>query len=211
MKTFQLALLLLCSLSFSPLFSQFSFGVKGGINYDSFGDLTATDVNLDNFDAEARTGFHFGVFSNIDLLTFYLRPEIQFSQSESVVNEGSLTLSKLEAPVLLGYKLLGPLSVFAGPAFQYIVAEKSEQITIGQLKENFTVGLQVGTRLKLGRFGLGIRFERGFTDNEILVLSNNEVDITGRADTRAKQWIFSASYDLRLKGGKRANKENYDD
>ena len=52
------------------------------------------------------------------------------------------------------------------------------------MKENFTVGLQIGTRLKLGRFGLGIRFERGFTDNEIVLLGENDIDITGQADTR---------------------------
>jgi len=73
---------------------------------------------------------------------------------------------------------------------------------LGNLKENFTVGLQLGTRLKLGRFGLGIRFERGFTDNEVIILGNNDIDIAGRVDTRAKQWILSASYDLRFNRNK---------
>ena len=67
------------------------------------------------------------------------------------------------------------------------------------MSENFTVGLQLGTRLELGRFGLGIRFERGFTDNEIDIIGNNGADIQGRVDTRAKQWILSASYELKAK------------
>ncbi len=95
--------------------------------------------------------------------------------------------------------MLGPLSVFAGPSFQYILSENGKSIKLGELEEDFTVGLQIGTRLKLGRFGLGIRFERGFTENEVIILGNNDVDITGRVDTRAKQWILSASYDLNLK------------
>ena len=189
------------SLLTAPLFGQIKMGVKAGLNYDSFGELTATDVSVQNFNADAKTGYHFGVFGHLDLLTFYLRPELQFSKSESsFADNRSLALQKIEAPILLGYKALGPLSIFAGPAFQYVLTEKGENITLGEIKENFTVGLQLGTRLQLGRFGLGIRFERGFTDNEILILSNNDVTIEqGRVDTRAKQWIFSASYDLNLK------------
>ena len=196
MKTTLSTLILFFLFSFTPLFAQLSFGVKGGVNYDSFGDLNPTDLS-------AKTGFHIGVYGNLDLLTFYLRPELQFSQSVSQFNDNStIALNKLEAPVLLGYKILGPLSIFAGPSFQYILKEKGTEISLGNLKENFTVGLQLGTRLKLGRFGLGIRFERGFTDNEVIILGNNDIDIAGRVDTRAKQWILSASYDLRFNRNK---------
>jgi hypothetical protein len=200
MKTTQYTLAILCLLCFTPLFSQLSFGMKGGVNYDSFGELNRTDLSLENFQSVAKTGFHIGIFGSLDLLTFYLRPELQFSQSVSQFNSNeTIALNKLEAPVLLGYKILGPLSIFAGPSFQYILKEKGTDISLGDLEENFTVGLQLGTRLKLGRFGLGIRFERGFTDNEVVILGNNDVDIAGRVDTRAKQWIISASYDLRFK------------
>lgn len=203
MKTTQFTFVLLFLLCFTPLFAQLSFGVKGGVNYDSFGELNSTDLSIENFQSDAKTGFHIGVYGNLDLLTFYLRPELQFSQSVSQFNDNeTIALNKLEAPVLLGYKILGPLSVFAGPSFQYILNEKGTDVSLGELKENFTVGLQLGTRLKLGRFGLGIRFERGFTDNEVIILGNNDVDITGRVDTRAKQWIISASYDLRFKSNK---------
>lgn len=200
MKTTQYTLAILCLLCFTPLFSQLSFGMKGGVNYDSFGELNRTDLSLENFQSDAKTGFHIGIFGSLDLLTFYLRPELQFSQSVSQFNSNeTIALNKLEAPVLLGYKILGPLSIFAGPSFQYILKEKGTDISLGDLEENFTVGLQLGTRLKLGRFGLGIRFERGFKDNEVVILGNNGVDIAGRVDTRANQWIISASYDLRFK------------
>ena len=63
----------------------------------------------------------------------------------------------------------------------------------------------MGTRLQLGRLGIGIRFERGFTDNEIAIIENNGTDIRGRVDTRAKQWILSASYEL--KGKSNAKKD----
>ena len=203
MKKTQFTFVLLCLLCFTPLFAQLSFGVKGGVNYDSFGDLIPTDFRLENFQFDAKTGFHIGVYGNLDLLTFYLRPELQFSQSVSQLNDNeTIALNKLEVPVLFGYKILGPLSIFAGPSFQYILKEKGTDVNLGELKEDFTVGLQLGTRLKLGRFGLGIRFERGLNDNEVIILGNNNVDIAGRLDTRAKQWIISASYVLGFKSNK---------
>lgn len=190
-------LLLFCS---SLAFSQFKYGVKAGLNYDSFGDLELTELNAENINSDTKTGFHVGVFGHLDLLTFYLRPELQFSKSDTQFDNNGFSLQKLEAPVLLGYKILGPLSVFAGPSFQYILSEKAENLNITAVEENFTVGLQLGTRLQLGRFGLGVRFDRGFTNNEIQILGNNNVDVTGNIDTRQKQWIISLSYDLNLKG-----------
>ena len=68
-----------------PFFAQLSFGVKGG--YYDFGDLIPTDFRLENFQFDAKTGFHIGVYGNLDLLTFYLRPELQFSQSVSQLND----------------------------------------------------------------------------------------------------------------------------
>ena len=191
-----LALLLLIS---SFAYSQFKFGAKAGLNYDSLGDLELTELNAENINSDTKTGFHIGVFGHVDLLTFYLRPELQFTKSENQFDDNGFNLQKLEAPVLLGYKILGPLSVFAGPSFQYILAEKAENLNISSVEEDFTVGLQLGTRLQLGRFGLGIRFDRGFTDNEVTILGNNDIDIAGKIDTRQKQWIVSLSYDLKLK------------
>lgn len=199
------SIILVLLLISAPLFSQFKMGVKAGLNYDSIGELKPTDLSATTFSGAAKSGFHLGVYGNLDLLSFYLRPELQFSKNKSQYGENqSLALNKLEAPILLGYKILGPLSVYAGPAFQYILAEKGSNLTLGEIKENFTVGLQLGTRLQLGRFGLGIRFERGFTDNEVAVLSNNDINLTeGQIDTRAKQWIFAVSYDLNLKSRKK--------
>ena len=138
------------------------------------------------------------------MLLFYLRPEIQFTRINSGAEDTDIGLSKLEAPILLGYKILGPLSVFAGPSFQYILDESVENTSltdidsalITNIKEKFTVGLQLGTRISLGKFGLGIRYERGFTDNEVYLLGQNGIDL-GTIDTRPNQFIFSASYKLK--------------
>ena len=193
-------LTLIAFLSTSLLQAQFEFGVKAGLNYDSLGDVNYTDISATQLSAGSKTGFHLGVYGKLDLLLFYLRPELQFTKINSGFQNTDIGLSKIEAPILLGYKVLGPLSAFAGPSFQYILDENIEGTTLTDIEENFTVGLQIGTRLSLGRFGLGIRYERGFTDNDILILGMNGVPIDGnRIDARPNQFIVSASYELKNK------------
>ena len=193
-------LTLIVFLSTSLLQAQFEFGVKAGLNYDSLGDVNYTDISATQLSAGSKTGFHVGVYGKLDLLLFYLRPELQFTKINSDFQNKDIGLSKIEAPILLGYKVLGPLSVFAGPSFQYILDENIEGTTLTDIEENFTVGLQIGTRLSLGRFGLGIRYERGFTDNDILILGINGVPIDGnKIDARPNQFIVSVSYELKNK------------
>ena len=133
---------------------------------------------------------------------FICDPEIQFTKINSGFSDKkSIGLSKIEAPILLGYKILGPLSVFAGPSFHYILDEDAEGITITDVEENFTVGLQIGTRISFGRLGLGIRYERGFTDNDVRILGVNGVDVGDRIDARPNQFILSASYELKARSG----------
>ena len=188
-------------LSTTVLQAQFEFGVKGGLNYDSLGDVNYTDISATNLSAGSKTGYHIGAYGKIDLLLFYLRPEIQFTKINSGFDGKDIGLSKIEAPILLGYKILGPLSVFAGPSFQYILGVEGKGISITDVEENVTVGLQIGTRISFGRFGLGVRYERGFTDNDVKILGVNGVDVDGRIDLRPNQFIVSASYELKARSG----------
>ena len=191
----------LALLSTTLLQAQFEFGVKGGLNYDSLGDVDYTDISATDLSAGSKTGYHIGAYGKIDLLLFYLRPEIQFTKINSGFADKNIGLSKIEAPILLGYKILGPLSVFAGPSFQYILNEDVEGTTFTDIEENVTVGLQIGTRISFGRLGLGVRYERGFTDNDVRILGANGVDVEGRIDARPNQFIISASYELKARSG----------
>ena len=190
----------LALLSTTLLQAQFEFGVKGGLNYDSLGDVDYDDFSATDLSAGSKTGYHIGAYGKIDLLLFYLRPEIQFTKINSGFDGKDIGLSKIEAPILLGYKILGPLSVFAGPSFQYILNEDVEGTTLADVEENFTIGLQIGTRISFGRLGMGVRYDRGFTDNGVKILGVNGVG-DGRIDARPNQFIVSASYELKARSG----------
>ena len=102
-------------------------------------------------------------------------------------------MQKLDAPLLVGLKVLGPVSVFAGPSFQYILDSKFDGITINDVKNDFSVGLNFGIGLNLNKTGVDLRYERGFNKNEGTFVNNIGLANPSRIDTRPDQLILSLS------------------
>jgi len=172
------------------------FGIKGGFNFGSNGDLVNAFNNASD-DPSSRIGYHLGAFGKLSLAgKFYLRPELVYTKIQSEYsNSTSFDMSKLDLPVLLGYKIIGPLHVFAGPAFQYILNIDIDDFNINDAENDFSVGLNFGVGINLGKLGLDLRYERGFSSNEANILDNNNIDVA-RLDTRPEQLILSLSVKL---------------
>ncbi len=169
------------------------FGIKAGLNYGGNGDYF-NSISEAYENPDKNIGYHFGLYGKIgDRL--YLRPELVYTQLKSGYDDGDFKMSKLDVPILVGAKIIGPLNVFAGPAFQYIVDTDFKDITIGDVENDFSVGLNIGAGLTLGKLGVDIRYERGFSENEVSVLSAN-VPTGDRIDTRPDQLILSFSLQL---------------
>lgn len=184
--------------------AQSSFGVKAGLNYGDNGEIEFSDFENAGKDvskgADSKVGYHMGVYFKGDLGGFYLKPELLYTKTKSSYeynNENAdYNISKLDLPVLLGVKILGPVHVFAGPSFQYILENDFDGVTIGDVENEFTLGAQFGAGLQLGRFGLDVRYERGLTENEAQVLDLNNPNGLKRVDSRPNQIIFAVSLDL---------------
>lgn len=179
------------------------FGIKAGLSYNKNGDLISSigEGGADITEgAKGKTGFHAGVWGKLDFPKIYLRPELVYSKTKSSydVNGNSVDydISKLDLPVLLGYKIIGPLHIFAGPAFQYTLKNDLEDLEVEDVKNDFTVGLNVGAGVNLGNIGLDVRYERGFSENEANFIGENIADISGRVDSRPSQIIFALSLKL---------------
>lgn len=170
-----------------------SFGLKGGLNYNANGDyfesISATAQNPDR-----NIGYHIGVFGKIGN-TLYFKPELMYTKTRSDYAGGEFDMQKIDAPLLVGIKVIGPLSVFAGPALQYILDSDFEGTAVDNIENDFSIGLNFGIGINLNKIGVDLRYERGFSNNEALFLNNNGVD-TSRLDTRPDQLILSLSVAL---------------
>ncbi|RIV67660.1 outer membrane beta-barrel protein [Flagellimonas aequoris] len=179
------------------------FGIKAGLSYNKNGDLISSvgDGGQDIVEgAKGKAGYHFGFWGKLDFPKIYLRPELVYSKTKSSYDVDGDTqdydISKLDMPVLLGYKLIGPLHIFAGPAFQYTLNNDLGDLEVEDVKNDFTVGLNAGVGVNLGNIGLDVRYERGFSKNEAEFISDNVADLSGRVDSRPSQVIFALSLKL---------------
>ena len=182
-----------------------SFGVKAGLNYGDNGKIEIRDIanagsNIIRENANDRTGYHFGVFLRGQLGdNLYIKPELQYTLNKSSYDVNNQTLDydikKIDAPILLGIKVLGPIHIFGGPALQYIVDNELEDVQLGDVKNDFTVGLQFGAGIQLGKLNIDMRYERGLSDNEAEAV-NNATNTSVRVDSRANQFIVSLALDL---------------
>jgi hypothetical protein len=175
--------------------SDSGFGIKGGLNYNANGDYfeSAGDAARN---PDRNIGYHIGVFGKLGN-RLYFRPELIYTKTKSDYQGEEFDMSKLDAPMLLGAKIIGPLHLFAGPAFQYILDTEFDGIAINTIENDFTVGMHIGAGVNFGKLGIDLRYERGFSNNEAEFINTNVTSVPpSRVDTRPDQLILSLS--LRL-------------
>ncbi|AQS93195.1 porin family protein [Polaribacter sp. BM10] len=178
--------------------AQIDFGLKGGINYNNNGDATFSSTGNDVIrGGESRSGYHAGLWfrGKLPLIGLYIRPELVFTQVKNEYTDTNDATSeyeykKLDVPVLLGKKFLGVANVFIGPSFQYIIEDdfSFSGLTTDEF-DKFSVGLQMGAGIELGRIGIDVRWERGLSKTEA-----NFANVT--VDNRTDQIIFGLSLKL---------------
>ena len=193
-------------------YSQGNLGINFGLNDDSFGSIENIQNTIDTYELDLKnvTGFQFGVFTEIDLITFYVRPEINFVFSKS--NQGSALLSgnisedilkhnfktsEIQVPVIFGYNILGPISLFGGPSFKYNLKTSSDVFDLEDIKDKYKLSLLLGSRIKIKSIGIDLRYERGLNSGEIKIINANGLNIpNGNIDSTNNRFSILISYDL---------------
>ena len=166
--------------------AQLQFGLKAGINYnsDSFESVSNDVLN----GAKTKTGIHTGLWlrAKLPVIGLYIRPEIVYTELNNSVNYESpfsapkttdFKFRKIDVPVLIGKKFLGIGNVFAGPSFQYILSSDFELNDLREVStESFSLGIQLGAGIELGRLGIDLRWERGLSKTETVFVDNTIFD-----------------------------------
>ncbi|HEU4573822.1 MAG TPA: porin family protein [Chitinophagaceae bacterium] len=170
MKTKLLSLAVVLFISQSMM-AQFHLGIKGGANI--------TKVDGKSFKEEFKYGYHLGGFAEIGLgKKFVLQPEVLFNQYSTTVDSNydhiyqdvfnpshqrNVKLNYLSIPILLDYKLIGPLYLQAGPQFGILIDQSKTLLQNGgEAFKNGDFSLLAGAQLKLanlritGRYAVGL-------------------------------------------------------
>ena len=129
MKT-KLAIMAIALFTMQAASAQFRLGAKAGANL--------VKVDGKSFNDEFRYGYHLGGFAEIFLTAdkkLSLQPEVLFNQYSTTLDsnfksiyediitseQSRVKLNYLSIPILLNYRLLGPIYLQAGPAFSVLM------------------------------------------------------------------------------------------
>lgn len=222
---FLLALSLFC---FSTSFGQeYSFGLKGGANYVSGGQITGISSGAGFFDgtvtADSKIGFHGGAFFQITFGKFFVRPEVIYSIMETEfqfpTQPSTYSVDKISVPLLIGYNVWGPIDIYAGPAYQNILdssLEGTQPADLVIISQNTPLAAQVGIKAGFGRFEIDLRYDRTLASEEPFDIDiiNSEYGINRATfdDTRLNQFLVSLSFkifDSEANPGRRRGKGCY--
>ena len=166
---------LLVFLFCTTLYAQeFAVGIKGGINKYSIGEILSFGGSFQQgapneiFSPNDELNYHFGAFLNVSFGNFFIRPEINFGSINNNYDFPSQTsewkTSKVDFPILLGYKVFDPIAIYVGPTFSFNKdvtldgANNTPGASIIPYEKNvshFSVGVQV----EFKRFGFDVRYD----------------------------------------------------
>jgi len=192
------------------------FGVKGGVSSSTV-KIDKTEFSTIN-DAKtfvveqggSKMGLHFGLFGRVQVLGYYVQPELLFTQSKGEVVLTDITNSdspiksirdqkfnKIDIPVMVGWKI-GPARLGLGPVASVMLSEQdglkdeladATNETVTSSFKNATFGYQVGAGLDILKFAtLDVKYEGNLSK------LGEGVNIAGKPytfDQRNPQWIFS--------------------
>lgn len=178
-------------------FSQFEYGLKGGLNFGSSGDIVVvTDQLQKEGDLTSNTGYHLGVYSEVYFLMFYLRPEFQYTKLSSQFEDDLIDNERIELPLSLGYSILGPISLFLGPIAYYNLSQKANEFKLEKIQNPTSLGFHIGARLKLRAIGVDVRYEKGLSNTETKLLSQAGIPVSGQIDSQKDQFTLGVSFKI---------------
>tara|TARA_B100001093_G_C26616276_1_gene922462 strand:- start:308 stop:883 length:576 start_codon:yes stop_codon:yes gene_type:complete len=175
------------------IFSQLDYGLKFGVNLNNSSDISIISQDFDpNISKKDYNGYNIGGFISLQGLLMDLRGELQYVK---IKNSNDLVQDRIEIPITLGYKVLPFLSLFVGPSFHYVLDEKSSTFLLNNIEDRTTMGLNIGTRLYIGKIQFDLRYERGLNEIETKIINENNLDVA-RIDSRKSLVSFGVSYKI---------------
>jgi len=186
------------------VFSQdkkLSFGITAGFNYNSNGEYvtegTLTEI-AKQFDSEKKTGYQGGLYIQYRSNGMYLRPEFLYTKTKSTYESVDFEQTKIEVPLIVGFDIVKPVSIFIGPSFQYVLESSLEDVDFENvdIESELAVNFQVGIGIQFhNQIRVAIRYEKGISNN-LLSIKDDSDAVIATLDTKPEQIKLSISLKL---------------
>ncbi|MFI3279539.1 MAG: outer membrane beta-barrel protein [Rikenellaceae bacterium] len=195
-KFFKAVLMLTVALSATTFMAnaQLYYGVTAGGNVSSFKLTDAANTEL----AKSNLGYQAGITAGIDLAIIEVGAELLWVHNRMDVDgydsDNYITSNSIELPVLASLRILGPLSIKAGPSFILYNEGKAHYGDgfeyLGSVKSN--LGYVVGLGANIWKLTLDVRYNGQFEKGTVLGYEVTDADYNINCNS------FSASIGYRF-------------
>lgn len=168
------SLLVVCALSAAAQRprTRIEWGVLGGINIPDY------TTNMSGTDVKNKLGWQAGITTAVNLGAFAVEPQILYvRQGLRIRPEGqkeiNLKSNSIDVPVLLSFRLLRPVRIYAGPVFTVMndCKQKSGRRPARFRPRASTMSYTVGAGVKLlGHLLVDLRYNGQFKSKKDVVL-----------------------------------------
>lgn len=154
---------------------SFDAGLIGGL---SMGAVEIEDVDdrfAEGIEGDYLFGYEAGVFARLSLGPAYIRPQLmyRFQTGEVTYRPGAdqskqtsnFQSHRLQIPVMIGLHVLGPLSIEAGPVYNYLLSSTERFGDNDVSLSRNGIGYRVGPAIDLNRFMIFASYE-GMVNND---------------------------------------------
>ena len=181
--------------------SQMRLGIRAGVNSTR---IKTNDFHNDKykivFTGGARTGFHAGIVTQLEIGNVFLQPELLFSSIRNDIRIDNLLsgdedlteleLNKIDIPLMIGYKW-DVFKIQAGPVASVLIKDKSQLTDItgyDLLMKKATVGFQAGIGFDVSKLAFDLKYEGSLSKlDDGITIGDEKFEF----DARSSQLIFS--------------------
>ncbi len=168
-------------------------GLKGGLNLASISQDKTTGVDM-----SSKTGYHFGAYGLVKVLSFGIQPEILYSTAgtnmsvQTIGQDFSQDLVYLNIPVMIKFYLPLGFNLQAGPQFGQLMSVSGKDSNGNKLTK--TSYKDADTSIVAG-FGLDAPFGLNVAARYIVGLSDISAG-TGSGDSKNRTFQLSIGFKL---------------
>lgn len=183
----------------------FQLGIRGGLSSYNVGYRDFTSLNNISIESNSELGMHLGFYTRVQLLGFYVQPELLYTRTGSSLtttnvttnnsNTSELMLQRIDVPVLVGKRFFGIARANVGPVFSSLIradlTENNIKNNISNVYNDNSVGFQIGVGVDIWKLIVDLKYEGSLGKFGESIVANGQ---SFRTDARPSQWLLSVGY-----------------
>lgn len=158
------------------LLPSLKWGVKGGMDYQ----VNNFESAITSIDIKSNTGWYAGAHATLNWGMLGVRPELIYSQNKFNLEgiDGSVKMNKVDLPLLLELRLLGLLSLHAGPTFNIMTNTSGTSEGAQWDIKRPTIGYAAGVEVEIWKIAISARYNGAFEKSEVWGYTTGENKIS---------------------------------